>query len=300
MTLIDLVALLSTAFLSGASAGGQEANLPSLSAEKPAESQDEVLVIGIRNREKQVDTFVRALTPTSQNSIPRLIDEVCPAVSGLEHELGKAAAARIRQVAAAALMRVGGEKCQPNVVLLVKPDKRAFLQQLARHRPNYFNAVEADEMRRLLSAPGPVAVWRNEGPVDADGVPLRWDNRLGYVNETVAGASRVSAAGRRGTESAVLLIEAGAIEGLTITQLADYAAMRLLARTDPDRLPPTPPPTILTLIDAPAGAAVPITLTKWDLGLLRGLSIAAPELGVGSQRAQIAREISKELARASR
>ena len=153
-------------------------------------------------------------------------------------------------------------------------------------------------MRRLLDAPGPVAVWRHEGPVDADGVPLRFDRFLGYVNDTVAAASRITSVSRRGTESAIMLVEAGAIEGLTATQLADYAAMRLLTRTDPERLPPSPPPTILTVIDAPADAAVPVTLTAWDLGLLRGLSVSSPELAVGSQRAQIAREVGRELARA--
>jgi hypothetical protein len=93
------------------------------------------------------------------------------------------------------------------------------------------------------------------------------------------------------------LVEAGAIEGLSATQLADYAAMRLLARTDPAQLPPAPPPTILTVIDAPPGTAVPVTLTSWDFGLLRGLNLAAPTLTVGAQRARIASEINQELDR---
>jgi hypothetical protein len=204
----------------------------------------------------------------------------------------------MRAVAVAARMRVGGAGCAPNVVVLVKPGKRAFLQELIRRRPDYFNGVGARDIRRVLRSPGPVAVWRNEGPVDADGIPLRWDEALGsYVNETFAAASRIEMAGRRGTGSAVLLIEAEAIEGLSTTQLADYAAMRLLARTDPAQLPPTPPPTILTVIDAPPGSAVPVTLTSWDFGLLRGLSLTAPTLTVGAQRARIAREINQELAR---
>lgn len=192
-------------------------------------------------------------------------------------------------------MPVGGKNCQPNLVILVGAGKQEFLEELARRRPNYFNATAPAEMRRLLRSPGPVAVWRNEGPVDADGIPLRWVDGLGYVNETVATASRITTSGRRGTDSAIMFIEAGAIEGFTVTQLADYAAMRLLARADPARLPNASPPTILTLIDAPAGTAIPLSLTSWDFGLLRGLGIVSPELAVGSQRAQIAREVTKEL-----
>ena len=289
---LNLVVLVSAVLPSFTSATAQKVG------GEPA-SEDTVVVTGTRDREKQVRTFVRALTPTSQDSIPRLIDEVCPAVAGLNPDVGEAVAARLRKVAAAARMTVGGKRCQANVVILVRPGKRAFLEELAKRRPNYFATTEPAEMRRLLGSTGPVAVWRHEGPVDADGVPLRWDNRLGYVNQTVAAASRITMAGRRGTESAIMLIDAAAIEGLTATQLADYAAMRLLARTDPERLPPAPPPTILTIFDAPADAAVPVTLTAWDLGLLRGLSASSPELAVGSQRAQIARVVGQELARAA-
>lgn len=294
MALTDWILAVGTALLGSAPVAAQEADVQPAPAENSA---DTIVVTGTRDREKRTQAFVRALTPTSQDSIPRLIDEVCPAVVGLSPAVGEAVAARIRQVATAARMRVGRDKCVPNVLVLVRPSKQTFLKDLARRRPSYFYTTTPSEMRRLLKSPGPVAVWRHEGPVDVDGIPLRWDKALGYVNETIAPASRITMAGRRGTDSAIMFVEAGAIEGLTATQLADYAAMRLLARADPAALPSAPPPTILTLMDAQAGDAVPITLTAWDLGLLRGLGISSPELAVGSQRAQIAREVSKELDR---
>jgi hypothetical protein len=62
----------------------------------------------------------------------------------------------------------------------------------------------------------------------------------------------------------VLVIQSDALAGLTPTQLADYAAMRSLIRTDPKKLRASSPGTILNILDAPMGASVPITLTEWD------------------------------------
>ena len=41
--------------------------------------------------------------------------------------------------------------------------------------------------------------------------------------------------GGSGIKGGLVDLEAGALDGLTTTQLADYAAMRLFASTDPSR-----------------------------------------------------------------
>jgi len=97
--------------------------------------------------------------------------------------------------------------------------------------------------------------------------------------------------------TAALVIERRALDGLTTTQLADYAAMRLFARTAPERLAGSTAPTILTIIEAPMGSAVPITLTDWDLAFLRGLYASHNNLYAAEHRSRISRRIANELGR---
>lgn len=76
--------------------------------------------------------------------------------------------------------------------------------------------------------------------------------------------------------AAVVVIERDAVVGMTTTQLAGYAAVRTFARTDPQKVQGLSAPTILSILDAPDDTEVPVTLTQWDLGYLRGLYAAAP------------------------
>jgi hypothetical protein len=77
--------------------------------------------------------------------------------------------------------------------------------------------------------------------------------------------------------------------------LADYAAMRLFARLNPAKLPAPSPPTILSVLEAPMGSEVPITMTEWDVGLLRGLYASSSNLRASGQRSQISQQVIKEL-----
>lgn len=118
------------------------------------------------------------------------------------------------------------------------------------------------------------------------------------MDRTTRRGSRITAPGRLHFSAAVVVVEADALDGLTTTQLADYAAMRAFAKTDPARLPPSPPPTILTVLDVPMGGAVPITLTEWDLGFLRGLYDSQANLYGAAQRSQIRRKLESSLSEA--
>jgi hypothetical protein len=132
------------------------------------------------------------------------------------------------------------------------------------------------------------------GPIDRDGRPLHQENGI-PVNRTTDAASRIRSPSAQGFDASALVVERAALPGLTTTQLADYAAMRLLAKLDPARLPANSPPTILKVLEAPMDSEVPITLTQWDLGLLRGLYTSSLSLNGSGQRSEIVREIAKEV-----
>jgi hypothetical protein len=260
----------------------------------PAPESD--IVVTGRDMEQQVREFVGALTQAPpRGQLSRFERPACPAAFGLAPRDKQAVVSRMRRVAGAAGVAIGGAKCIPNVLVLVTEDKHAFLEALERRYPNFFGDLPRSEMRRLMREPGPAAAWQLQGPpLDSDGVELPDEDGF-RVSRGTRLPSRITAPGRPQFAAAALVVERKALAGLTIVQLADYATMRLFARTDPSRLPPSSPPTILKVLDAPSDAEVPITLTSWDLGFLRGLYSGDNTLYAGSRRSEMRRAVEKEL-----
>ena len=115
------------------------------------------------------------------------------------------------------------------------------------------------------------------------------------VNRTTRPQTRLNAAARPIFTAAAVVVERDALTGLSTTQLADYALMRALARADPHRLTASSPATILRVLEAPMGSELPVTLTRWDLGFLRGLYASRDNLYATAQRGEIRRGVAAEL-----
>jgi hypothetical protein len=259
----------------------------------PPEKDDEIVVTG-RQLEEQVRDFVGALTHTRHvdSNIPRFEEAVCPIVLGLAPEQNEAVAARLRVVATAAGLPVSSPGCVANVLLAVTADKQAFIQTVAsRFGAAAFGDMTSLQIRRLARSAGPSAAWQVTGQRKADGSPAMFG-----LNRSTEASSRLRPAGRWAFEGSNLVVERKALEGLTVTQLADYAAMRLFARTDPARVAGKAP-TILNVLEAPMGSAIPITLTDWDLGFLRGLYSSPENQFASPQRSAIAKDMREELGR---
>jgi len=271
---------------------------PAAHATPPSDEQD-VIVTGTLEREQEIRDFVGALTQSAPmtGQIARFEDAICPGVYGLNGQARETVRNRMRQVAAYVGLRVAGPNCRPNLLLMVTRDKRAFLGALADRHPEYFDEEEYSP-RRVIAQPGPVAVWQATIELSADGQPLSVQGGFG-VNRSTRSQSHISASTRPVFTASAVVVEAGALTGLSTIQLADYALMRGLARTDPHRLPANAPPSILTAIEAPMGSEVPITITRWDLGFLRGLYGGQANLRAPQQRGDIQRRVASELNRAA-
>lgn len=259
----------------------------------------EIVVTGTRELEAQIRDFVAALTearPGAQTG--RFERAICPMAIGLSVDQRAFVARRMRQVAEAAGIAVGSAQCVPNVLVVVTGDKRAFIEALQRRHGYYFGELSQRAVRRLADTPGPAVAWHVQGPpVNAAGQELSRDGASGlYVNRTTTSPSRITAAARPQFAAAMVIVETGALVGLSTTQLADYAAMRAFARVDPTRLVDSRASTILTVLEAPMGSAVPLTLTRWDLGFLRGLYGSPANLSAASDRSAIRRTVEAELA----
>jgi hypothetical protein len=290
----------SACFILGIALAGALAAIPAGAQIRGAD--EEIVVTGTPSLESQVRTFVDKLArmPGGERA-GRFEQDFCPVVIGASEAGAEAIAARLRAVARAVGLDVGGAGCQANALVMLTDDKRPFIEALAKRRPEYLGALTAGQIRRLARSPGPAAAWQLVGKVNALGAPIVEDPEMGVpVNRTIDPGSRIAAAARPVFEAAALVLEWRALDGLDATQIADYAAMRLLAQTDPDRFAGTGAPTILTALDAPIGAEVPLSLTEWDFAYLKGLYSSPDALLGGAQRATIAREVIREVGAAER
>lgn len=275
------------------------AALPAAAQAQPdAEDDGQEIVVTGEALDEQVRNFVSALTPAPvRGQLGRFERSVCPLAVGMPQTQARALVARMRRVADASGMLVGSATCHPNAVVVVTEDKRAFMEALRRRSLGYFVGLTESEIRRLLATEGPAVAWQTPGPpLTADGIEI--ENNITSENPTSRSTrpgSRLRAPSRVQFGNAIVIVERRALDGLTTTQLADYAAMRTFARADPARLGRPAPDTILTVLDAPMGAEVPVTLTSWDLGFLRGLYGSRGDLYAPSQRGEIGDQMRRTL-----
>ena len=259
-------------------------------------NQQAIVVQGHRDVQRQIHDFVRALTdvpPASQ--ISRFDWAVCPAAVGLSKRQNAEVADRMRAVASAAGMRVSKPGCKANALVVVSDDAQKFVDWLKNHEPEYFVGVSPKE-KELLKHAGHAAAWHIEGRTDQDGVAVTRDSDSGmFISSRTDVPSRISTNDHPSFEAAIVVLDGRALAGLTVVQLADYAAMRAFAKTDPSRLGKPAAPTILTLLDTPIGGAVPITLTEWDLAYLKALYGSTANRLAGQQSGEMAQKMAKDL-----
>ena len=271
-------------------------------APPPADAgPSEIIVEGERSvdRDRQIKEFVGALTEAPfTGQLSRFDWAVCPAAVGLDPARNAAIVARMRKVAEAAGIKRADPGCRPNALVIVTSDKAELIEKLGKAYPAYFSGIDAGERRRLARQPGPAAAWQVEGLLDRYGRAVPQDMLGGYsVIEDTDMPSRIKPATRPHFAASVVVVEIGALAGLSVTQLADYAAMRTFARTDPSRLEGSGAPTILTVLEAPMNSAVPLTLTEWDLGFLKALYASEPNRYASQQRNDIRKRLGRDLKR---
>lgn len=269
-------------------------------AQAPREpAPTEITVEGVRNPDRQIGAFVDALTRTRiGGQLSRFDWAVCPAAVGLPEAQNAAVVDRMRKVAEAAGIRTAPAVCTPNALVVVTRSKAEMIEQLHRKYPSYFEGVAPGDIRRMTRSSSPAAAWQIEGRLDRDGVEVPRDALTGqYILEGTDTPSRLSPASRPHFVASVVVVEVQALAGLTPIQLADYAAMRAFARTDPQQLKKSTAPTILNILDAPMDSSVPITMTDWDLGFLKALYASNENSYANRQRGEIRSQLREGLRR---
>jgi hypothetical protein len=260
--------------------------------------QAPIVVQGHRDPASEIRELVDSLPPAPANGhISRFEHTACPAALGVPPAQRALLVARMRAVGAAAGVPMGPPNCRPNVLVLVTSDKRQLIEQLERRYPFYLGELSGRQVTRLAQSPEPTALWHLSGTVDADGRQRFATGGNVLVQRTTRASSRIADLAHMEFIGSVLVVEMRALEGLTTTQVADYAAMRTFTGADPARLPDRNLSTILTLLDAPMGSAVPLTLTSWDLAFLQSLYASNASIYAAGQRGEIQDGMRRELER---
>lgn len=267
-----------------------------------AQPADQTIVItGTKPTKDAIAHYVDAITAKTDGQLARFRDPICPASFGLPHAYNRIIDARLREDARRAGLRVAGESCDANVVLIVADDPVPLVKALRRERPQMFIGVEFDQIRSVLMTEEPVRTWHTIEPRGSDGRPLQRIMLVGtrpvggegaWQNPT-ASNSRIEQNIQADLVSSFVLVEAKAIDGLTLTQIADYAAMRALAQTHAPASPGGP--TILSLFNR--GSESVSELTRWDIAYLRSLYMTDNRRAAHSQEAAMKGAIERGLDR---
>lgn len=282
---------------------------PAFAQEQAAEDGSDVITVtGNRDIRSTVKEFVEALSPGRvARPMNRFEREICPLVLGLSKPQADAVAARMRLVAREAGMRIGQAGCGPNLFLLVTTDKRKMLDEMRRVNNEAFGSLSSDRISGLYRQPGAAIVWHSQGPpIGRDGKEATFlssggaaDNPSYYLNRTTEAGSRLNIGGGAQFASATVVVERRALQGLTVTQLADYVALRAFTGADPARLKSGKVPTILHVLDAFPDTVVPLSMTALDLAFLGGFYGRGIGLSPSQQRSAISRQVEREVTKGS-
>lgn len=286
--------------IAAALAGAAPGDAPGEAA-APAPAVSELVVIGQRGKERRSEAFVDAIIqPSGHGQIARFEDPLCPTSIGLTEKDAAILDRRLRAVAKAADIRTAGVRCRPNLVVLIVDDRAKAVTHWQKTRPDFFDTLSRKEIAALADGDGPVAAWQIVALKGADRRPVGriQEGVVDYIVQNQVVPTRIGSTIQFEFHGTFLLVEASALAGTTVMQLADYAAMRTLARTDDAAGTAQPMPTILSLFGPDGAAAAPPSLTHWDLGFLAGLYRIDPAFGASEQRRAIAHMLRQHVAKA--
>lgn len=241
----------------------------------------EIVVTGseLDVRERTITRQARTITAESGlRHIPlaRFADRACPGVTGLKREYAEVVVTRLRWLAEDLGIPLHPEgNCRANVILVFTQDGRADLKEIERKTRLVSESLGPKERRELLEGPGPVRVFNvvEDRMRSGQRIPRRQNLEQIPVGTQEGGQSLIGGGTRRAIASSMVFFDRDALEGTTLRQLADYAAMRVFAQTR-DASGDKAPHSILSLFDK--DAVPPEGLTAFDRAFLTTLYESYP------------------------
>ena len=222
--------------------------------------------------------------------LPRFEDAVCPGVSGLKVETAELIVGRIRQNAQAIGRTLAPPKtCAPNLIVSFVDNGQAVIESIYRNYGYGFADMSGPERDQVLHQPGPARVFSQVFTRNRDGIPV--SRRESLVNPPRTTEWMAHSKIYRGTQENIVhvlvLFDSGAVRGLSVDQIADYATVRAFVHNPPSAAV-TRGDSILDLFNASA-AARPAGLTTYDHALLDSLYEGMPNIDGTARAATIAK-----------
>lgn len=260
---------------------------PHARAEDP-DSDPTIVVTGkLPPTEAETLEIVRRVARPVDGQLARFKKPVCPRVTGFQPQYEALVAERIRAVADAVDAGAGQEGCVTNLEVVVVDDGREFVSELHRQHPEALAGLSKVEIAALANFEGAVRSWTNTALTNSVGATVGRPSptagggavKHGYQESSVHfgdvnvmrvyESSNINPSVQQTIVSAWVVLETGATLGKSLTQLADYAALRGLAMMRPTELDGSED-TILALFESGSEAA-PAELTEFDRAYLKSL-----------------------------
>ena len=240
-----------------------------------------------------------AATPATAQSdeepLARFEDPICPGIVGLKVEAAEMMVDRIRANARAfgrQLAEAGD--CQPNLIVAFIDSGEAFIDRLRDREGWLFAELNDADRESLLEETGPARTLLRVRARTRDGMPIPRRENMTDLPQSQAwmAHSRIYTATRNDILSALVLVDRGAIRGMTLDQLADYASFRALTRTLP-QTPDTRADSIVSLFD---GASTrPAGLTEFDRAYLAQLYTGIPNIPAPARLAELEKATGRDI-----
>jgi hypothetical protein len=251
---------------------------------------------------------VRRVARPVDGQLARFKEPICPRVTGFQSQYEALVEKRIRAVAEAVGAGAGKEGCVTNLYVVVVDDGRGFVAEMHRQHPEVLAGLSKLEFAALTNDEGAARSWTatakinsagatvGRPPSTAGGGAVKYDGasmHFGDVNVMrIYESSNINPSVQQAIVSAWVVLETGATFGKSLTQLADYAALRGLAMVRPAELDGSED-TILALFESGSDAA-PAKLTEFDRAYLKSLYRVQGRGWARQQVRQMADSIARE------
>ena len=210
-------------------------------------------------------------TDLRHEPLPRFDGLACPGVIGLASDYAEMLVGRIRMIAKDLHIPLAPNgDCHPNIFVSFTEDARADMAAIQKKTHLLSDVLTVQERQELLEEPGPVRVLSVvETRMQNGAIMPRRRNLTDIPTATMEGGqSLISTATERHITQVVVLFDRAQAAGKTLHQLADYAVMRVFARTR-DARGGDAPVSILGLFDA--NGTPPDGMTAFDRAYLAAL-----------------------------
>lgn len=246
---------------------------------------DPIIVTGTRltpaeTRRRAVEFVQRIGVANGETPVARWADPICPHVQGLDDRYAAIVERRMREIAAAARVRVAPAQCETNIVVSFTYDSASAARAVANRAPRYVSDMTPSVRAAFLEGGAPV---RWAYATDTRGSQGDRATHGGIAYATIDGgegggsafatmpamvnysSSVISTLTARVLTSATVIIDMRLVEGRPLTAMADYAALVAFAEIRPND--PSPSGSILAMFDAGGRAE----FTDWDRAFLAAL-----------------------------